>query len=66
MRLSDDNEWRVRLQAQLAMKCVAQLVKKQIAPHLKVLLPVWTRTLFDAHNDVSQAARDALGVRVHC
>jgi hypothetical protein len=64
MKLSDDSEWRVRLQAQFAMKCVAQLVKKQIAPHLKALLPVWTRALFDVHSDVSEAAHDALRVYI--
>lgn len=62
IKLSDDREWRVRAQTQLAMGVVAQIVKKQLAPHLKTILPVWTRLLFDENKEVAQAAHNSLQV----
>ena len=55
-RLADDTSWQVREQSCVALGMLAQLLRRQLAPHLKQLVTPWLRCRFDGQNDVRRAA----------
>jgi hypothetical protein len=59
-KLSTDSARQVREATQQAMGRVAGIVKKQLGPHLKTLLPYWLAARFDPSREVARAAIDAL------
>ncbi|KAI8472755.1 MAG: hypothetical protein J3K34DRAFT_384103, partial [Monoraphidium minutum] len=60
-RLMMDPAKSVRSEACATMGALAGAVGKQLAPHLKSLLPPWWLAAFDPYADVAAAARRTLG-----
>ena len=50
----------------LAMGSVAGIVKKQLGPHLKTLLPYWLAARFDPSREVARAAYPELFQQKEC
>lgn len=59
-RLMMDPAKSVRSEACATMGALAAAVGKQLAPHLKALLPPWWMATFDPYADVAAAARGSL------
>ena len=55
-RLCDDGSWQVREQSCVVLDTFAQLLRRQLAPQLKLLIAPWLRCRFDPQHDVRRAA----------
>ncbi|CEL98161.1 unnamed protein product [Vitrella brassicaformis CCMP3155] len=55
-----DESWRVRKGAQGCFVLVVGKVGRELAPHLRGVLPVWLASCFDVNEEVAMSARRAL------
>lgn len=62
--LATDVEHRVREAAQVAQGAVASKVKRNLAPHLKQLAPVWLIAQYDTYAPAASMATQSFQVHI--